>query len=191
MHKFLNNFLKSVLAGIFISVALIVYINNKTVLDVIVFSVGVISILKLKLNLFTGMVGYEENYLKLIISLAGNFLGTYVSSLLLIGKITNFIDLETIIQNKVSQNLFSVFISSIVCGMLVYTAIYSYKKDKDIISVILCISAFVMFNADHCVANSFYFFVSRNFDNKTILYNLFCILGNYIGSKLCSFTQKI
>ncbi|MDR1467240.1 MAG: formate/nitrite transporter family protein [Oscillospiraceae bacterium] len=188
---FVDLFLKSSFAGIIVSIAGIVYINNRDIWGSIFFSVGLVSILKLRLKLFTGIAGFDNNYQNLLICFCGNLVGTICGSLIFKDKIRNFDFLNDLVQNKIDSNILTVFFSAIACGVFIYTAVLSYKNNcNDILSVVFCVSMFVIFGADHCIANSFFYFASKNLSFGAILNILICTIGNFLGAVLCDFISS-
>ena len=82
--QYLNYLIKGIYAGIVIGIGGIAYlaIQNKIV-GSFIFSVGLLTVCMYSLNLYTGKVGYilvnKVSYiLELLISLIGNFIGTFL-----------------------------------------------------------------------------------------------------------------
>lgn len=135
------------------------------------------------MKLYTGMVGhYKFDYL-MILSLLGNILGTYLMSLYTIffrpDQINIYMDL---VSKKLSYGLLGTLIMSIVCGLLIFIGVRDHIVHKRLTVLIMCIAAFVIIGADHCIANSFYFFCSNDFNWNILAYLLVCIVGNTLGS---------
>ncbi|MDR0404450.1 MAG: formate/nitrite transporter family protein [Oscillospiraceae bacterium] len=192
LSRLVDFFVKSFLAGIVVCVAGVVYINNKDISGIIFFSVGLLVILRLGFKLFTGIVGFESNWKNLAISLFGNFVGIFFGSLIFKNKIKDLDFLSTVVQNKINSDMLLVFFSAIVCGILIYTAALSYKMNHDdALSVILCVSMFVIFGADHCIANSFFYCVSGKFSLSAFVNILICVLGNSLGAIMCSVASPL
>ena len=87
---------------------------------------------------------------------------------------------------KCSSN--TVFIQGILCGALVYIAVYCYKNFENwamkIIGIIVSVTLFVYCGFQHCIANMFYFAIEFNW-NIDILWNLLIvILTNSVGALL-------
>ena len=194
MKKYLDFLIKGFYAGILISIGGIAYlaIENKIV-GSFIFSFGLLTICIYSFNLFTGKVGYvlvnKINYIiELLISLVGNFLGTFaVGSLMRLTRFTNYIDTATnIVNTKLNDNILSIFILAIMCGMIMYIAVNNYKKETDVvgkyIAIFMGVMAFILCGFEHCVANMFYFSIAGTFSLKVFCYLLVMILGNSIGS---------
>ena len=194
MKKYLDFLIKGFYAGILISIGGIAYlaIENKIV-GSFIFSFGLLTICIYSFNLFTGKVGYvlvnKINYIiELLISLVGNFLRTFtVGTLMRLTRFTNYIDTATnIVNTKLNDNILSIFILSILCGMIMYIAVNNYKKETDVvgkyIAIFMGVMAFILCGFEHCVANMFYFSIAGTFSLKVFCYLLVMILGNSIGS---------
>ena len=85
--ELLIDLVKGIFAGTMIGIGGIVYLNSaNSFIGACLFSVGLLTICIYKMNLFTGMVGYilinKKSYiLKLISTIIGNFIGTFICAL--------------------------------------------------------------------------------------------------------------
>ena len=194
-----RNIHEKISAGILIGIGGIAYlaIENKIV-GSFIFSFGLLTICMYSFNLYTGKVGYvlvnKISYLlELLISLIGNFLGTFtVGNLMRLTRFENYITTATnIVNTKLSDNILSIFILAVMCGMIMYIAVNNYKKENDVIgkymTIFMGVMAFILCGFEHCVANMFYFSISGIFSFKVLLYLLVMILGNSIGSLIIAF----
>lgn len=187
IKNYINLFLRAVFAGMVVSFACILFINFGGPWGAVLFSVGLIVILCLNLGLFTGMAGFDASHIRLVAALVGNLLGAFVSSIFLKFKITNPTNLQAIVSSKFSTNLLHTYISAIICGVLIFTAIKSYKAAGNFLPVVACVAAFVALGADHSIANSFYYFAALAPKETAALNILICVLGNYTGAYLSKF----
>lgn len=194
MKKYLDFLIKGFYAGILISIGGIAYlaIENKVV-GSFIFSFGLLTVCMYSFNLYTGKVGYilvnKINYLlELLLSLIGNLLGTFtIGTLMRFTRFQNYIDTANNIVNvKLNDNILSVFILAIMCGMIMYIAVNNYKKENDVIgkymTIFMGVMAFILCGFEHCVANMFYFSIAGTFSLKVFAYLLVMILGNSVGS---------
>ena len=194
MKKYLDFLIKGFYAGILISIGGIAYlgIENKIV-GSFIFSFGLLTICMYSFNLYTGKVGYilvnKISYvIELLISLIGNFLGTLtIGSLMRLTRFENYIQTATnIVNTKLNDNILSIFILAVMCGMIMYIAVNNYKKENDVIgkymTIFMGVMAFILCGFEHCVANMFYFSIAGAFSLKAIGYLLVMVLGNSIGS---------
>ena len=190
--------IKAFLAGIMISIGGTIYLSleNKMV-GAFLFSIGLFMICVNSYNLYTGKIGYvierKKGFItELLITLIGNFIGT-VSSGLVLSKTriySSIKDIATkICTTKLNDDLLSIFILSIFCGMLMYLAVDLYKRKTDFgryLGIFLGVTVFILAGFEHCVANMYYFTVADMWEGKTLLYVLIMILGNSVGSIIIS-----
>ncbi len=199
MKKYLDFLIKGIYAGILISIGGIAYlaIDNKIV-GSFIFSFGLLTVCMYSFNLYTGKVGYilvnKLNYLKeLFISLLGNFIGTLlVGNIMRLTRFKNYIDTaKNIVNIKLNDNILSIFILAIFCGMIMYIAVNNYKKEKNVIgkymTIFMGVMAFILCGFEHCVANMFYFSIAGVYSLKVFYYLLIMILGNSLGSIIIAF----
>ena len=190
---YLNLVLKSILAGFLIAFAGTAYLlcKEKNLSDAIcslVFGIGLVSVIILQANLYTGKIAYVNSKQKLLdisIILIVNLLVAFVFGLLfrsIYGE-TNLIVMKT------SKGIERFFIDSFFCGVCIYIAVEGYAITKSFIPVILGVFVFVICGWEHCIADMFYF-GGGNVSLKGLLYILFCILGNSLGSLFARYLHK-
>lgn len=180
-----NNFLKSIVAGMCISIGCICYllIENKIV-GAFLFAVGILSIIVYHLNLYTGKIGLIESISDLIdciIYLFGNMFGCGVIYFLLaLTPIYLKIQepLKIIVNNKMNIHVIGLFVLGIFCGILM---LFATKFTERLILPIFCIATFILIGAEHSVADSFYLLELNNgfVYFKTII---IIALGNAVGA---------
>ena len=197
---------KSFLAGIMIAIGGTVFlsIENK-VIGASLFSIGLFGVLIYNLNLYTGKIGYlitnfNLKYIKeLIITLIGNFIGACsVGFILRYTRIYDKIYEKSLIlaNTKLNDNILSIFILSIFCGLLMYYAVNGFKKQTDFgkyLVVYLGVAVFILCGFEHCIANMYYFSVVDIWSLKTLGYTGIMVLGNSLGSfiiPLCNLVIK-
>ena len=179
-------------------------IENK-VIGASLFSIGLFGVLIYNLNLYTGKIGYlitnlNLKYIKeLIITLIGNFIGACsVGFILRYTRIYDKIYEKSLIlaNAKLNDNILSIFILSIFCGLLMYYAVNGFKKQTDFgkyLVVYLGVAVFILCGFEHCIANMYYFSVADIWSPKTLGYTGIMVLGNSLGSfiiPLCNFVIK-
>lgn len=197
---------KSFLAGIMIAIGGTVFlsIENK-VIGASLFSIGLFGVLIYNLNLYTGKIGYlitnfNLKYIKeLIITLIGNFIGACsVGFILRYTRIYDKIYEKSLMlaNTKLNDNILSIFILSIFCGLLMYYAVNGFKKQTDFgkcLVVYLGVAVFILCGFEHCIANMYYFSVADIWSLKTLGYTGIMVLGNSLGSfiiPLCNLVIK-
>ena len=179
-------------------------IENK-VIGASLFSIGLFGVLIYNLNLYTGKIGYlitnfNLKYIKeSIITLIGNFIGACsVGFILRYTRIYDKIYEKSLIlaNTKLNDNILSIFILSIFCGLLMYYAVNGFKKQTDFgkyLVVYLGVAVFILCGFEHCIANMYYFSVADIWSLKTLGYTGIMVLGNSIGSfiiPLCNLVIK-
>ena len=194
--------LRALAAGMMISIGGTIYLTlDNKMLGAFLFSIGLFAICAYGLNLYTGKIGYlidnKIEYInELIITLGGNLIGTILCGYALrftrvAPKLVN--NAVSICDTKLNDNLISIFILSMFCGIIMYLAVDLFKKLKDFgkyVPIFMGITIFILAGFEHCVANMYYFSVANMWTLKTILYVLIMILGNSVGSILLALLIK-
>lgn len=194
--------LRAILSGIMISVGGTIFLMlNRSELGAFLFGIGLFMVVVNGYNLYTGKIGYlidnKINYLwELFLTLIGNLIGTISCGYLLL--VTRFGDklnetAKMVADAKLNDNLLSIFVLSMFCGMLMFLAVDLYKKLNDVgkyFAVFLCVTVFIICGFEHCVANMYYFSVANAWNFNTLLYLLIMILGNSVGGILIALGNK-
>lgn len=204
LKKNINILFKGIYAGMMIGIGGTVYLSiSNSIIGAMFFSVGLLTICIYKMNLYTGMIGYiienKLNYIvTLLLTLIGNFIGTMITSLLVLNtRIANIsVRAKEISAIKINDNYLSIFILSIFCGMLMYIAVNTFKKEKDSIvrylAIFICVIVFILSGFEHCIANMYYISLAKLWSLKAVLSMLIMILGNSVGSIFIAiFNNKI
>lgn len=196
MKKYLDYLIKSIFAGIMIGIAGTVYLRvDNNIVGAFLFSIGLLVICMYGMNLYTGKIGYilinKLNYIyELLITILGNFIGTFlVARLVLLTRFKSVSDKAVDLVNlKLSDNLLSIFILSVLCGILMYIAVNNYKKINNEIGkyscIFMCVMVFILSGFEHSIANMYYISVANLLSLKSLLYIFIMILGNSVGSIL-------
>ena len=161
-----------------------------------------------KFNLFTGMVGYlsdrlfekEWGYLfSLVLVWIGNFLGTgLVAALVRLTRLGTQLSIKSLslVETKLADRWYSLLILGVFCGMLMYIAVDTYKKNigtKDFlccIAVFMGVMVFILAGFEHSIADMFYFVLSgKMLESLGAL--AFITLGNAIGGNLIPLTHRL
>lgn len=186
---YLDLFLHSILAGLLIGIAGSVYLSlDNKIIGSFLFSFGLMTIIIWGLNLYTGKIGVinlKEDKHKIPLYIVGNYLGTLIVAICLrntrVGE--GLISTATnLAQIKLSDNLISIFILSIFCGIMMYLAVIGYKKHNNPLMVIFPIMIFILTGFEHSIANMFYFNMAWCWNIKSLIYLIVMIIGNGIGS---------
>ena len=204
--KYLKVLLFGIYAGLAIGLGSLVYTVASTYLTShggiifasALFSVGLILVCVLGLQLYTGKIGVvfddreklKENAINLPIMLVGNAIGAFALGIICHFAFMNIPEINdriiAISQGKTASD--TVFLQGIFCGALVYIAVYFFKNLENwgmkIIGIITAVTLFVYCGFQHCIANMFYFGMAFNW-NINMLWNLLIvILTNSIGALL-------
>jgi formate/nitrite transporter FocA (FNT family) len=191
----IKNILKSILAGVLIALAGIVYLScTDKVVGSFLFSFGLCLVIILEANLYTGKVGYvnsKKDVFDLLIMLGVNLLSAF-----LVGLIAKTGSLHDSANAVVSAKLdvfydtwWITLLKSIGCGICIYGSVEGYKKTKSFIPVILGVMCFILAGFNHVVADAFYIGAAR-FYWINLVYLLLVAVGNAIGSILIRLLQK-
>ena len=192
---FITTMAKSKLAGFLIGIGVIANITAANpVLGAFLFSLGLLAIMQLQLQLFTGKVGdliyaKKENKLLPFIFL-GNVIGIETAIICYACANPNFdAALQAASAAKFSKDYFQMLACGIFCGVLIHIAV----KSKQFYITILSIMAFILIGAEHCIADIPYLVKSFSFVNLS-KFGL-VVLGNISGSlyaeRLSGFYDKV
>lgn len=179
--EWLKEFVKSIIAGIMISIGCIVNLScDNKYIGALLFCVGLITILMYQWNLYTGKVCYipynNKKYIAMVVAiLIGNILGCSIIGM------SPQVTPTSICLTKLSYDLKTILFKSIMCGMLIYISVESYIRHKTFIPTLFCIPVFILSGYIHVVADSFYFVNARVINEQVIWYILIAAIGNAIG----------
>ena len=136
-------------------------------------------------------------FIRTLITLVGNGIGVNIMAFLMKQTRVGVRLVEKagpIVETKLSDTYISLFLLAVCCGMLMYIAVATFKKQPNIlgtIAVFLCVSVFILAGFEHCIANMFYFGLVST-PTKYAVPLLIMILGNSTGGiLLCKLTQHV
>lgn len=202
MKRVIDVFLRAVMTGFAIGIGGSVYLScDNKYMGAFLFGTGLFVILSFGFNLFTGKVGYAvENKPSYIIDLIliwlGNLTGTAImGGMILCTRIASIGEKAAeICSVKFNDNLLSIFILAIFCGMLMFIAADGFKKIENpvgkMLAVFLPLMAFILSGYEHCIANMFYFTIAKVWSANTVLYLLVMTMGNAVGGMFIPFVKK-
>ena len=179
---------KSIGAAILISLGNFALLKLGMPLGPVLFTLGLLGVCYMGLNLFTGKCGFviedKIKLLDLLIILIVNLIAGY-----LIGLLFSTVDAD-VFTNAVSkvktwEFSCSFFVKSILCGVIMYIAVFMYKKGSPL-GIIFGIPLFIFCGFQHCIANVITMGIAKTFDWSLAI----CILGNFVGSLVMWFTSK-
>ena len=179
---------KSIGASILISLGNYALLKLGNPIGPVIFALGLLGVCYMGQNLFTGKCGFliedKIKFSDLMIILLVNLVAGY-----LMGVLFSFTDKEVAAAatTKVATYEFSLafFIKSILCGIIMYIAVYMYRKGTPL-GIIYGIPLFIFCTFQHCIANIITLGVARTIDASIIL----AIIGNFIGSLVMWYFSK-
>lgn len=188
--------ISSFLAGACIAVGGTVFLSvDHKVVGASLFSIGLFYVVSFGLWLFTGRVGYllqnsGAYFVKLLVTLLGNFAGTFTVAVLL--RQTRSADAlieraAALSMLKLEDGLGSIFILAVFCGVLMYVGVNGYAVFEHALgkylSVYLAVSVFILSGFEHCVANMYYFSLAGVWGEARAWVEMaVMVLGNSVGS---------
>lgn len=180
---------KSLLAGLSIGVGCFIFLScNNPILGALLFSVGLSAVVVFNLNLFTGRSGFisdANDARRLILVLLLNLISAFLFGLLSSLLCTDLqISADELVSNRLTTNLPSFVIKSVVTGFLMTLAVESEKNSSNHLIMFLSVMSFILAGCYHCIADSFYYGASSLlFDNigSISIRLIITILFNFIG----------
>ena len=154
----------SIVAGMMIAIGGTIYLTLSGLEGALLFSMGLLTILCLKLELFTGKAGLlatrEITLGKLLEIWIGNFLGSWIFAFLLI-MTPKGADLamraSEIVAIRIANGFFVNFIYGIICGMLMFIAVKTWQfTNGNPFYAMMPVGIFIVCGFNHCVADMFY-----------------------------------
>ena len=188
MSKKIELINKSIGAAVLISLGNFALLKLGNPIGPVIFALGLLGVCYMGQNLFTGKCGFlfqdKIKVVDLLTILLVNLIAGYI-----MGLIFSITDKEVFQNaiNKVATWEFSLsfFIKSVLCGIIMYIAVYMYKKGTSL-GIIYGIPLFIFCSFQHCIANIITLGVARTFDLSIIL----CIIGNFVGSIFMWYISK-
>ncbi len=194
MNEHKNVMLKAIMAGLFIGIAGLIFLSvENKVIGSVLFSFGLLMVVSKGYYLYTGKVGYllpyEKGYLLILgKTLLGNFIGITTVGLLFrfSGMTEVIVQANEIFNLKIGNLWYETLVLAILCGMMMYIGVQSYKVMKiDLLKVLMVMMAVIIFilaKFEHSVANMLYIAVGNTWSWKALLYVFIWVIGNGIGS---------
>ena len=179
MNNKINIFISAMVAGILIGIGVI--INTALtipVLGALLFSFGLLTVIELKVPLYTGKIGYAFNGQKDLLTIfLGNVMGIIVCiEFQMCGNLDSLQRMTSVAASKFSKTAFEMFFCGIMCGMLIHFAV----RAKQFYTTIMAIMIFILIGGEHCIADVPYLITVMSLDN---IFKFICVvLGNSIGA---------
>lgn len=182
--------MKGIMAGIMIAVGGIAYLQVGGIVGAALFAIGLLTILPLGYDLYTGRAGWlikkKIEVLDLALIWLYNFIGIMTVNLLitftpLAVAITPLA--QQILATRISYGIWGNFALGIFCGILMQVAVTSYAKKDHWLYAMLPVIVFILCGFPHCIADMFYYSLTR-FRYDLLLATT---LGNTLGCNLISY----
>ena len=176
--KSLSTFSTSIAAGILIGFGVIINLTvENPIIGSLFFGFGLLTIIALKLPLYTGRIGFLKDGELLPLILMSNLLGIF--STILIYILANPVFIETLTRAadaKFQKNAFQMLVYGVLCGMLIHFAV----KVKETPITLLAVSIFILIGAEHCIADFPILFFNLSWTNffKWVM----VVIGNSFGA---------
>jgi len=202
-------FVNGIMAGVFIGIAGTVYLAVPIpIVGAFLFGFGLLTILCNNFKLFTGAVGYLASqgrntpaYLwTLALIWGGNLLGCFaVGTAMRYSRVAVLSGIvakaQTICAAKTADSWSSLLILAFFCGILMYLAVDTFKRELPpvirLINVFLCVMVFILSGFEHCIANMYYFSVAGIWSVNNLGLILLMTLGNALGGMFPVVADKL
>ena len=174
----------SILSGILVGIGVIINVlSPNKYIGSMLFSLALLTIIDLQLQLFTGQIGFaidkKFTFVEYIFMLFGNLIGisvVVVSLFPFIGTNASYEQMIKIATNKFSHTHIQLLICGIMCGILMMIAVYC----KNMIITIFCIMTFILSGYEHGIASFPFLVFAPSIVNLTKFLTI--VVGNSIGS---------
>ena len=181
----------SIVAGMMIAIGGIIFLTLSGLEGALLFSMGLLTILCLKLELFTGKAGLlatkEITPGKLLEIWIGNFIGTLGMALMLLltprgAELSN--KAMEIVAIRLANGFFVNLIYGIFCGMLMFMAVKTWQfTNGNPFYAIMPVGIFIVCGFNHCVADMFYLHMGcLHFSDYWVL--IPTTIGNLAGTNI-------
>ena len=153
----------SIAASVLIGLGCVVLLKAPTPIGAFLFAFGLLCVCIKGYDLFTGKCGYialkpkqerKEYGVALLCMLAYNFITSWFFGLL-VGLGDKELKYKAIAKiGGWSNNIYSIFVSAVLCGAIMYLAVSIYKSQFRIIGIVFGVPLFILSGMHHCIANT-------------------------------------
>ena len=189
-----------ILAGLMVSIGGTVLLScENRVIGSVLFCVALLAICYFGFNLYTGKVGFllrdhsSAAISSTFLGLLGNFLGTLLVGLLIAAALPQLRAAAlSACESRLLQLPYQTLLRSFFCGVLMYVAVWIYRKKNSVAGIFFCIPVFVLSGFEHSIADMFYFSLSGIiFRGKSLFFLLIVVVGNSLGGLLIPALQSL
>lgn len=167
--------LSAILAGCCIGLGGTVYLSVESkVIGALLFGIGLYTVCRAGLDLFTGQIGHIWQTRKpdILIVLAGNIIGAILTGWLM--RFATDVTFDAAV--KLDKGLLRLFVLAILCNVCICIAV----EIRTNISIFLGVIVFILCGFEHSIADVFYFTVA-GWTWAELLVALVVIAGNAVG----------
>lgn len=194
----IRRIIQGVSAGILISIGGAVYLScDNKYIGAFFFSVALLMICWKGYSLFTGKVGFiaeshgKDDFSILLLGLLGNAIGVIMLGWAMAYALPQLRETAlTVCTAKLEQQLLQTLIRAVMCGVLMYLAVSTYKEGRGIVGILFCIPVFILSGFEHSIADMFYFAVSGIVSLKAFGFLWIVIIGNAVGALILPLLGK-
>jgi nitrite transporter NirC len=187
--KLVNLVVKSALAGLLIGLAGVLFLQTENkIVGAVLFSIGLVSIILLGGNLFTGKVGYinsKETFLDSLIILIVNLVVAFLVGLLY----RTCVGMAPAADARLLKEWYRILFDATICGMCVFLSVDLYKRTTNILTIILPVVGFILAGGEHCIAYVVYLGAGA-VTPLSLLYLVIMIVGNSLGALIVRFLSQ-
>lgn len=185
-------FRSAILAGIAIGIGGFGYLALGGIPGAIFFAFGLITVVRYKMKLYTGVIGFVQSWKELpetFLVLLGNITGCLLVALL--ARLSPM-DLQgaaqKLLEGRLAIGPLRAGALAIGCGFIVTTSVFFGRQEKWL-PLLLGIPLFILCGFPHCIADAFYYltvpfsFLGSHVWQVLGLY-VCLVIGNFIGCNL-------
>lgn len=181
--KTVKSIFNLMLAGAAISLGAYMNLQNPGLIGAVLFSIGLMSVCKFRLALYTGAIRKVEDpwhILALVLILAGNIAGCIAMSLWSMFSPDIVPVCQEIVAQRTDWGFLECMAKGAGCGFIITLAVSTWKKTPW--PLLIGIPAFVLCGFTHSVADAFYYSVGwEAITGAAMLSYLGTVIGNFIG----------
>lgn len=185
---------KALLAGIFIGFGSYGFLALGGLPGAVIFAFGLISVIVMRVPLYTGMAGVikPSQTLELLVVWFFNIVGCALLGL--IAHYCNNFDetLTTMVANRLDDSFPEAFTKAMGCGLIIDCAVYMAKNPSPwgnkeagtLLPVIFGVPLFIVCGFYHSIADVMYLTAHFQWHPEIPLYYLAIFLGNFVGCNI-------
>ncbi len=197
-----KSYFEGIAAGIYIGIGGAVFLAcDNRYLGAVFFTVALLSICLTGMQLYTGKVGMivyshtKSDWVSLLGCLLGNLTGTLCCAFAVwVGVPSLKENALALVEKKLAASAPwhpRVLFAGILCGILMYTAVWVYKQKNTVWGILFCVPVFILAGFEHSIADMFYFAAARSFTLRSLGFLGTVLLGNAAGGMLLPLLMKL